>query len=84
MNWAIGRKLERERKSDDMDIGAASGDQDPNGDDSWNLAYTIALEALGIPPASTTSEDESSDDSINAMGKGKGKGKGGKFNYPPG
>ena len=26
MNWAIGRKLERERKSDsDMDIGAASG-----------------------------------------------------------
>ena len=38
MNWAIGRKLERERKSDDMDIGAASGDQDSDEDSSWNMA----------------------------------------------
>ena len=45
MKWAIGRKLERERKSDDMDIGAASGEQESNDDDSWNLACTTALEA---------------------------------------
>ena len=83
MNWAIGQ-LERERKSDDMDIGAASGEQESNDEDSWNLACTIACEALGTAQPSPTQEEESSDNSIHAMGKGKGQGKGGKFNYPPG
>ena len=84
MNCAIGRKLERERKNDDMDIGITSGSAGPTGEDSWGLS--ALCEALGLASTDVQPEEEGQGNDINALGKGKGqKGKGwGKQSYPPG
>ena len=73
MNWAVERKLERDRKDDPMDIdhGEADehGSQDQEGDPSWSMGDQWATwnESQIEPPWEELPE-------ANSIGKG-GKGK---------
>ena len=67
MNWAVDRKLEKERKDEDLgeiddDFSWEKTDQG-HSDESWGL-YQVMAELMG-----------GNEDEINMIGKGKGKGK---------